>query len=69
MTISLTDPFMGDPFWLNSSSKCGFTAERRGSNAGLDKEKAFICGGRAFGYHPKMGAYPDLYNHLFAMRG
>ena len=24
-----------------------------------------LCGVLVFGYHPKMGGYPDPYNHLF----
>ena len=39
----------------------------RGSKDGLDEPKGFISGKEPFGYHPEMGGYPDLYNHLLAV--
>ena len=33
-----------------------------------DEENIFIRDEEPFGYHPKKGCYPDLDNHLFAMR-
>ena len=37
-----------------------------GSKDGLDEPNGFINGKEPFGYHPEMGGYPDLYNHLLA---
>jgi hypothetical protein len=34
---------------LKDLLKRGFTAERGRSKDGLDEEKSFVCGGRAFG--------------------
>ena len=45
--------------------KRGFTTEIGRSKAGLDETKGFITGAEPFGYHPRMGCYPDLFNHLF----
>ena len=45
-----------------------FTAERGRAKPGLHEEEPLIRGGAAFGYHAKMGCYPDLSNHLLARR-
>ena len=31
----------------------------------LMKGNLSFAEGRAFGYHPKMSGYPDLYNHFY----
>ena len=33
----------------------------------LDDARGRISGVRAFGFHPKMGGYPDPYNHLLSL--
>ena len=33
------------------------------SKHGLDEPKEYTTGKVPLGYHPKMGCYPDLYNH------
>jgi hypothetical protein len=44
-----------------------FTAERRRCEDRLDERKALSGGGGLFGYHPELGGYPDLYNHLLGV--
>jgi hypothetical protein len=38
-----------------------------GGKSAPDEEDIFIRDGELFGYHPKMGGYPALYNHLLAL--
>jgi len=42
-----------------------FTAEPASGKAAGDEWKGLIRGEEPFAYHPKMGRYADLYNHLF----
>jgi len=49
--------------------RIGFTAEPAMGKVALDEGKAFISGKEPLADHPKMGGYPDLYNHLLAVGG
>jgi hypothetical protein len=40
----------------------------RGGKGSLDEEQILIRDGELFGQHPKMGGYPELYNHLLVER-
>jgi hypothetical protein len=50
---------------MQARVKRGFTIGTGRSKAGPDEVKGFVSGAEPFGYHPKMGFYPDLFNHLF----
>jgi hypothetical protein len=42
----------------------GFTAEPTSGKKAADERKGFISGEEPFAFHPKMGRYADLHNHL-----
>jgi hypothetical protein len=48
--------------------KEGFTAKPARSKGGLDEAHGFISAREPFGYHPEMGGYPGLHNHLGGTR-
>ena len=57
----------GDPYELSCrwrSVENSFTSCLGRGKKGGDDGKEFTQ--EPFGYHPKMGGYPDLFNHLFA---
>jgi hypothetical protein len=45
-------------------SKFSFPSARRRVEFARDEDSFFIRGEEPFGYHPELGGYPDLYNHL-----
>ncbi len=46
------------------NAQTGFTAEPPSGKVVVDEGNRFISGEEPFGYHPKTGGYPDLYNPL-----
>jgi hypothetical protein len=49
-----------------SSKKLTLQAYSMGVRHMHGELKGFICPGGPFGYHPKSGCYPDLFNHLLS---
>jgi hypothetical protein len=47
------------------SARIGFTPEPASARKAADERKGLIGGEELFVYHPKMGRYADLHNHLF----
>ena len=45
-----------------------FTAKSERGKHSPDEPNGFISRREPFGYHPEMGRYPDLYNHLFGRK-
>jgi hypothetical protein len=48
------------------NARIGFTAEPASGKNAADEGKGFISGEEPFAYHPKMGRYADLHNHLLS---
>jgi hypothetical protein len=46
------------------NAQIGFTAQPALGKGVVDEGQYCLSDGEPFGYHPKMGGYPDLYNHL-----
>jgi len=47
-----------------TNARIGFTAKPASGNNAADEREGLISGEEPFAYHPKMGRYADLHNHL-----
>jgi hypothetical protein len=49
------------------TARIGFTAEAASGKNATDEGKGFISGEEPFAYHPEIGRYADLHNHLLGI--